>query len=594
MLDKKYLIFVIAFVVFVLFNMFFQGWGVRYDASRNEKVITELVTYGTFTYFDVPFIVSPPLYFIIHSVPVALFGTDQAVFKFTEAAMYLLGLVIIFFFMGELNLPKKLRYFVFLFPLIDVVMFNQIQALDFWGAILLFTSLIMLFYIRIYKKPSLFNIIGFGVAVGASMLVKSSFIFLIIPLILHYFIFSLLKKDLKAIIPIVIALIIGLAVYSPWIYYLTSNGFPIITNPEAQGQVIWDPNFQAYSFADIYSDVWLKRFFILYPFSIIIGLYFILATFRSIQFEEGFKLRRRLAYFYYKNRGLLGSSFIALLMIIILLPFFNALMIVIPVGEQYISIGIAIYMLLGIILFKSRDRKLQYLIALVLVVNVLYAATSFFPFTKDQQHYSTCELYTEFFSSLGSDSTILVDERLSPLAYPTHNIMYKPFFEWFSYQENYDVSRIITLNVDYIVLIDSDRIPSYLSSTFFEQVESHSCQDLRTGNTYNSVVFRVVDRDAFASSVGLPEKGEFTIKGDGSPIQASVLVSTEGFDLQYKSKRDGSLILYFPAEGEYNIQVVRPGFKSSVQTVQIPLDGDININLGKDSPFITHTTSNRY
>ena len=54
MAARLYGIFAIAFVVFATFNLAFGGGRIAYDAARNEKIITELASYGAFTYFDVP------------------------------------------------------------------------------------------------------------------------------------------------------------------------------------------------------------------------------------------------------------------------------------------------------------------------------------------------------------------------------------------------------------------------------------------------------------------------------------------------------------------------------------------------------------
>jgi hypothetical protein len=173
-------------------------------------------------------------------------------------------------------------------------------------------------------------------------------------------------------------------------------------------------------------------------------------------------------------------------------------------------------------------------------------------------------------------------------------VLYEGFFEWFSYQDNYDVSRIVTMNVDYIVLKkdrEDRKMPDYLNSSFFEKVREDSCEDIKGKGTHNTAVFRIADRDGFARNLGLGEKAELRIAGGGRPVQAMVFI--EGADIQYKSKRDGSLTVYFPAAGNYTLHILRPGFRPKTIGIEAP-SGEILINLERDSPFITHTTSNRY
>jgi len=599
MFERKYSIFVIAYIIFIVFNLVFSGGRIGYDTARNEKIITEMSYYGTFTYFDVPFIVSPPLYFIMHSFPVSLLGSEQVVFKFTEATMYFLGALLAFFIVREFGLTKKISikmgFLVFFLLLIDGQMFRIVHNIDFEGSILLFSSLLLLFYIRLFKKSNFINILGFGVFVGLSMLIKSSFIFFIIPLVLHYLIFNSMKRDVNKIVIIFVSLFIGIVVYSPWLFYLSSNGFPLITNPEASGELPWDPNFSGYTFQDVYMNLWYDYWPLLYPFSILVGSYLIYSYYRSVKFEDSVKLVKRVKYCYYKYGNSLGCAFIALLMVIVLLPFFNRFLVAIPVGEQFLSIALSFYLLIGVAFFKAKDIKLRTLITLVLVVNFFWGAMVVSPVFAEQEHQNACDLYSDFFDSLESDKALLIDERLSRIAYPAHNVLYKPFFEWFSYQENYDLLRIITFNVDYIVLIESDKIPAYLLDTSsFERVGEYNCEDLRGKTSYNAAVFSVVDIDSLAGDVGLGERGEFVIMSDDKPVQATVLVSGTDFNIEYKSKRDGSLNVYFPGPGEYNIQVVRPGFKPKNMAFSVPSVGNTLINLERDSPLVTHTTANRY
>jgi len=600
MVERTRLVFIFAVVyaVFLAFNLFFSGGVAGYDTARNEKITTELAYYGTFTYFDVPFLVSPPLYFIIHSFPVGIFGDGLAVFRFTEATMYFLGALLAFFIVMNLGLPRKtatrMGLFVFFLLLIDSQTFGAVRSIDFGGAVLLFSALVLLFYLKMYKKPSVFNVLGFGIVVGLSMLVKSSFVFFIAPLALHYLIFSLAKKDLKKIAFLLVSLFIGVAVYSPWMYYLSSNGFDIVTNPEAKGELPWDPDFKGYSFQDVYMDVWVIHWPILYPFSILMGLYLIFEHCRSARFESGVKWMKKIKYYYYRHGNFLGAAFAGLLMVIVLLPFFNRLLIIIPVAEQFFSISLAFYIVLGIVFFKTRRREVQYLIAVVLIVNFAWYAASVNPVLASQEYQNTCELYTEFFSGLDSSKALLIDEKLSVLTYPVHNVLYQPFFEWFSYDEGYDVLRIVTMNVDYVVLIDSERIPGYLNSGFFERLGEYDCVGPRGELSFDAVVFGLKDRDSFAKETGLGEKVEFSIMSGNKPVQATILVSGEGFNMEYKSKRDGSLTVYFPGEGSYSMNVLRTGFKPKSLNIAVPASGKTLINLKGDSPFIIHSTVDRF
>ena len=320
---RKEVIFLAAFVVFIAFNLAFSGGRIGYDMGRNEKIITELAYYGTFTYFDVAFIASPPLYHITHSVPVALFGGGQTVFIFTEALLYFIGALLVVFIVREF-LPGKKGFLVGLLAfgllLVDKNMFS-VQGVDFWGIMLLVSSLLLLTYIRMFKRAGGWRLLAFGIVVGVAMLVKSSFIFLIIPLLLHWVVVSLVRMDWKKVVLILIPLVIGIIVYSPWMLYLTSNGFPIITNPEAQGELPWDPNFTGYSFQDIYLNILTYYWVILYPFSILLGVYLIAERYFSVRFEKGVRLRSKLKYFFYKHGNILSHAFIVLMAVILLLPF---------------------------------------------------------------------------------------------------------------------------------------------------------------------------------------------------------------------------------------------------------------------------------
>jgi len=132
-----------------------------------------------------------------------------------------------------------------------------------------------------------------------------------------------------------------------------------------------------------------------------------------------------------------------------------------------------------------------------------------------------------------------------------------------------------------------------VETPFFELEGTFSCENLRGGPPYEVSLFKLVDRDGFASSLGLGEKTQLTSLGGGRPVQAQVEVSRGEFSIQYKSKRDGSLTVYLPEAGSYSIRVVRPGFVPESREI-VPGDGDTLINLKGDSSFRTHTTANRY
>lgn len=590
-LDKRYALIVIAYIVFIAFNLLLTSGRIGYDAGRNEKIISELAYYGTYTYFDVPFIVSPPLYFMIHTVPVSFFGTDQEVFLFTEATFYFLGAFFALLIVREL-FPKKwfsLGFFVLLLLLIDGKMFPGIHSLDFWGIMLFFSSLVLLFYIRYYKRGGL-HFLPFGIVVGLAMLVKSSFAFLFLPLVVHYLVFMIPKRGWKSIGMFVLALVIGVVIYSPWLLYLSSNGFPLITNPEFYGSLPWDPDFSGYSIQDIYANVITEFWPVMYPFSIIVGLFAIASRLRKVQFDVGISMKRKVEYFFFRYRKGLGGMAILLLLIILTLPLFNRLLVAIPVGEQFLSIALAFYLLLAIVF--ATTKKIRWAIVLLVIVNLGLTVSLVQPLASDQQYQNTCPLYSEFFSSLGPDTTVFVDERLSPITYPTHNVIYEAFFEWFSYNDEYDIPRLVNMNADYLVVIEGDRIPAYTTPPLFERQESFFCEDVRTGTNTTAVIFSVNDQQ-IAESVGLPHQAKVLITGGGKPLQADLTVSAGEFVFTYKSKRDGSLVIFVPQEGTYNVRVVRTGFQPVDREVEIP-SGDILINLEADSPFITHTTANRY
>lgn len=589
---KLILVFALAYIGFFSFNMIFSGGRIAYDTARNEKIITEFARYGTFTYFDVPFIVSPPLYYIIHSFPVGIFGAGQGVFKTTEITLYFLGALIAFFIVKEFRLSDRAGLLAFFLLLIDGQMFG-IQAIDFWGIILLFSSLLILFFVSIWKKGGILNYLGFGVSVGLGMLSKSSFIFIIIPLVLTFLAFSLARKDFKRIGWLAFSILVGVALYSPWMYYLTSNGFPIITNPEAQNKLPWDPDFKGYSYQDIYKNAWIDYWPIIYPFSIAVGGFLIFQHIKAAKFEEKIRKVKKLKYFLYRYREL-GVILIGLLVVVITLPFFNRLLVGIPVGEQFLSIALASYLVIVIAFFKANDRRVKYIIIGILVVNSAWTAATIKPAFYWEEHQLTCGLYTNFFSSLGSDKAVIVDEKISRIAYPAHNVLYKSFFEWFSYNENYDISRILTMNMDYVVVIDSERVPGYLKSGFFALEGNYTCKDFTGREDYKVLVYSVRDLDGIARSAGLGRKAVLSIESYGMPVQAAIFVSGDGgFAIEYKSKRDGRVNIYLPGSGNFTANIVRTGFK----TKTIPLNtegGETLINLERDSPLITHTTANRY
>lgn len=103
MRSKNVLLVVVAIVLFTSLTLFYSPDRMGYDTGRNQKIITELATYGTFTYFDVPFLVSPPLYFIVHSIPVSLLGSGQEIFLLTETLLYVLGALLALQIMRELG-----------------------------------------------------------------------------------------------------------------------------------------------------------------------------------------------------------------------------------------------------------------------------------------------------------------------------------------------------------------------------------------------------------------------------------------------------------------------------------------------------------
>ena len=190
-LNTVRMIFFVVLIAAVSFNYFSDPYQLTYDTARNMKIISEFSEYGTLSYYDNAYVMNPPLYYMIYGTLSKIFGVSLLNNEIFDTLSYFIGGVAVYLISKEIGLSNRIGLFAFLIIMTDSY-FLGTSRVDFIGITVLFSALLILFYIKLLNNLNYRNAILLGVVFGLSMLVKSVFLFLIIVFCLHYFIMLLI------------------------------------------------------------------------------------------------------------------------------------------------------------------------------------------------------------------------------------------------------------------------------------------------------------------------------------------------------------------------------------------------------------------
>ncbi len=219
-MKKSYWIIFSVFLLKFIFHLFWD-YAYTYDHNRNLLVIRDIVQYGTYTYYGFNYVVNPPLYYLLLSIPGAVFGVSHFSIQFFVLINYFLASFLIYKIVFKLTKSEKLALFSFLIAFLNPTSL-LIEDIDYFDIVFLMGALLVYTYFDFLDNPNTKNAVIFGIVIGLSMLTKDSFLIFNLLIALHYFIF-VKNKDWKNIL---ISLSISFIVYSPWFLYLFINNLP--------------------------------------------------------------------------------------------------------------------------------------------------------------------------------------------------------------------------------------------------------------------------------------------------------------------------------------------------------------------------------
>ena len=103
-------------------------------------------------------------------------------------------------------------------------------------------------------------------------------------------------------------------------------------------------------------------------------------------------------------------------------------------------------------------------------------------------------------------------------------------------------------------------MPGFINESFLYHYKTFNCNLLKNKNPTDIYIYNV-DLGELAKYSNLTSKFKARVLSSNKPVQAKVDVFNKNFQFQYKTKRNGEIIIYVPKDGEYTVRIFRMGFK---------------------------------
>lgn len=550
-LNKKLsIVFTVSFILFILININLDFYTIGYDRERTIKIMDEFRKYNTLSYYDLAYQANPPLYYIIGGTVSKIIAPSEGLFQIIEVLYYFLGALIAYLIARNIGLNVKYSLLAFFIILTDPA-FLLTHEIDFGGFNIVFSAIVIYFYIKFFRCPNIKNSVILGIVFGLSMLAKSMFLFMLIPLCLHFIVFALYRKK-KNINPIMLVIIFSLIVYSPWAYYQVGNGFSIIPLPNMyhiQGQLYWDhlANFEFHFYG--YLITLIKFSPIVFLVSLVIYFYCLL------------------------NKKIRTDNFIPSLFALLILSYPLLSGIVLKGGLDIINLFPVIVpssLLLAYCLTKL-NKKLVFLIIISLLLIRVYDynnARQDMVFAS-KTFAKTCPYKSDFLNSLNENASVLEsinyykgNDRnwaMFKTGSVINNIRYKVYSDYLTLNDEIDLKRILAFNTNYLVFYNKSK-PGFINEPFLSPYKTFNCNLLKNKNPTDIYLYKV-DLDELAKYFNLTSKFKVQVLSNNMPVQAKIDVSGKNFQFQYKTKRNGEITVFIPTDGEYVLKIFRMGFK---------------------------------
>jgi len=241
------LIFIACFLAQLFFQTQIVQFKTAYDHDRNILIARGLSETGIQSLLNRAFVGNPPLYYIIHAIPMHFFGFDYFTVKLLELLMFFGGAIFVYLITYKVFESRKAAVLAFILSGGFTWTSLYASAVRYYSVVFFFSAFVIYAYIEFLRKPSIATTTFTGSAFGLSLLAKESFAFLGAALVVHFLVFlkftnnekntkiNLLKLGL-------IAAGISILVYAPWLFYLYANGLPMPWTThivEVTGNIPW-------------------------------------------------------------------------------------------------------------------------------------------------------------------------------------------------------------------------------------------------------------------------------------------------------------------------------------------------------------------
>jgi len=578
------------FVACFLAQLFFQTQVVQfkteYDHDRNIIVARELAETGILSYLGRAYAINPPLYYAIHAAMISIFGFSYFIVKFTELSLFFLGSVLVYFITRRVFGSRKAGLLAFILSGALTWTSLYASAVRSYSSVFLFGALLIYAYLRFLEKQSWIRAIISGAVFGLCMLTKESFIFLGLALALHFLIFSALINDKhvknygmsRPLILGIIAIVVSLAVYLPWIYYLSANHLTMpwdihVFNPQvswASQKTGWNPGSVLSVFA-IFFQNW----------PVMLSCAFIMLALKA---KSSIK------------KSLVEEPALWAVLFALFIPLLTITTILIPSNlHQYFFIFAPLPIISAGLVFGKKNiigsGYLRLLILTALILSAIIMSIINIPQLTMPVGDFTNEDSRKFMNALTPADTVAGEW------YSTMNVFTKAYAEYFP-SATPQPGFFLVNGVDYYMRsgpFTNDETPDYLE--YFTTFHAPPMWGEKSVFVYR------VNKTALAGGLGLECAGMIKVeRADGSPArQAQVTVSSKdsGWSIPYISGNDGSVDVFIPqgSSGSIGVQVKAIGFKEYSGTLKVPpslCDETQSILLSPTSKFFHGFNESRY
>lgn len=548
----------LVFVFYFIFLMFFFQVSPTYDYYRDLTIVKEIYHRGTFSYYGQAYVINPPMNYLIESVPLFIFGgLIYTANKILEICIFFSALVILYFISLRILKDKTKALLSFMIASLTWT-FIYATPTRSHSIVFLISCAMVLAYLRYQDDNNYINACILGLIMGLSMLIKSSLVFLIFLISLHFFYYCIVEKKIKGSVKYYsVFAIVALAVYIPYLIYIYINQLPwpwVANMINISGGAAWLEGYVAPPFYFLYYVV-LKHWNVLFIISII-------------------------SFFWGYHKKVLNKDYFLLYLILFLGPLIAKL--VIPIVE--ISSGnlhhwyyffIPLPILTVFFIYEFRENVRYYLLVFVFIALLV----NFFIFIPREgisiEKWSSNKIFNDIKDMKGNETVLSNWERYNYI-----NAMSNSYSE---FSQGVDLKQALIYDADYYFLTSkSDEDWLYLV-------------DEGKGYEGSQIYVYKINKAELMNRSGLIKKGVIRlVNSHSSPVSMArcAIYDGSGFSMMKVSDNAGEIELTVPNSGEkgtYYIECIAMGYDK--------YSGEINsseISLGKLHPFYHKYTGTRY